>query len=426
MDPKLFGNKEHRKKFTDDIKLIKESYLPIITKLLPIYNASSSWVQLLSSHHIITISLVRVAIQKFKSILDDLLITEAGKGISPSSTLEKENIDAAYDILKALQENFGERFDRYINNPIYNIASFLDLRTMTYSNLDTIKQDIMAKFPNLIPIEPVVNTINNNLSPLQIFLNRNSAASSDLLMEEINEHIKNRLDYDKFRAEFIIGKSVKDIEEFDIGTSQELDPLYYWPQQQQASKLKLLSKVALIILGIQPSQSSVEELFSITGNLCKSRNAALLGKNVNQVASMHYWLIDELDYDHTKKEENRIEKNRRFVRYQTQQYDTDDNIIMGLEIDSINISTNIFEQDEQNIGEDPNITAHNITNLMNSYEPDYELDYEQAYNPEYDQPYEFNELTELTESQLEERLDEITGKRKIESISSNNNNNNEH
>ena len=258
---------------------------PVAQLVQPYLKLCAQWTQILSSRTSVTISLVRLAVRSLRQW--ELDAREANDRLHIHGNVVDravaEKMHVFLDCLRARQDQyFG---DSFYNAGFFVVAEFLDPRTIWAIEDAAAVEECKLLLKRLAPAAAV----------------RVPAARSDRPMNPggsfMSTYVANlpvagpRLSpLDLEIKEFIAFLQIEVTEK----VAMKCDPLEFYTVNER--RFPILADIAVAVLSIPPSEAECERTFSAAGRVHTKTRSLLSGDHINQVVSIHQWLLMDAQY----------------------------------------------------------------------------------------------------------------------------------
>lgn len=259
----------------------------------------SQWVQVLSSHDMVTVSLVRHYFREVKrgiQALDD--------EVRELNSLRTTTSVALARALKKAKENFAEQYVIYFNDDFYDfyiyvVAEFLDPRTFGMVNDFILVKELMD--PLLLPSEIAI--------PKPPAAATKGKRKAD---EEFTSAAQRYLAANEMKSPFDIEFNAYINRMVTMGLDNQLatEPLLFWHNNAQVHPI--LGRMARQVLSCGPTECSCEELFSVAGQIDSELRCNLSTQHVEEQTCNFFWKREELQY-FDKKKTGRLQNSKKFA-----------------------------------------------------------------------------------------------------------------
>jgi hypothetical protein len=294
------------------------TFVPLLKHILPFLTICAQWVQILSSNHQPTISLVRLACSQINRSIKKI----------KTNALELQDSDIAEEVvlgnnLKTCVVQLSLQFNSYLGEHltdyyIYKVAECLDTRTFLTLSMEDLyervelmeSQGLCTDYEKTGRHESAIVATSNRGRGRGRGIRGGASMTTSLTPEEIlQERLTGipksvpllRLEFSTFVS--FVKKHSED----------GCEPLAFWGMH--GDRFPILARIAAILLPISACSADVERLFSISGNICSPQRSSLSGKSIDTLTTLHYWLKEEYEYT-SRKDRSRMAKDKRFTTLQ--------------------------------------------------------------------------------------------------------------
>ena len=244
----------------------------VIKEILPLMKLNAQWTQILSSRNEVTISLVRLAIRSLRKAVDTIndkaiLLLDGFRENRSLSTLLLPIYNSAN---KYVDCYFGDDFYNY---GLLRIAEFLDTRTVWCIEDSHELKKVIKSLKLIANFSDITTTSTSNIN----------GNSSGLLAASASRKSPLEVEVDLYTNYMVQLKEVN---------CNSLNPLEWWAKEGCIA-FPILAGIAARVLSIPATSASVEQLFSVAGRVVTTARASLNSRHVNELCSLHQWLIDD-------------------------------------------------------------------------------------------------------------------------------------